>query len=651
MVQLSRCINSKDDIAVLFSDAALARALPEASAVLAQVFWNDSTEAALDEVCRAISSHAPGAMLVGASSAGQIAEGVFVPEGVVVSISCFSRATLKVVSLDVVPGGEAEAGRTLAESLADCIDLQAALLFAPTSEIDAASILGGMREAFPPWALFGGGAADGAEPCSGILYEGKLLPRGVVAVAFCGPDLHVETSTLFDWRPLGPAFILTDVRGSRIRSIDGKPAFDHYKKNLDIEDGDDLHLLEFPLLIERDGALVARNIHSAEADGCIRIAADAFIGETARLGFLDMKTLTESIDRTALSLRAFRPEGIFLYSCVCRLFTLQEDIELETMPFQGIAPTSGFYTLGEFCRLGGKMQLLNSSEVIVSLREGPPPALADLEEIAVFASVNPNRERHVRMTSRLFCLIGALTERIETANKALVLKNGQLAASNEVLCAEVAWRKRAEEREKAIVSEKEILLRELQHRVKNNMSVISSIASIEAMQSRSPEVRSALGKLESRIAALASLYDILYVTGDVEKIALADYLGRVVDYAAEGLGADAKGIAIHRSIEQVRIDVKRAISIGLIVNELVTDAIKYAFPTGGGGRIDVRLEREDGELDLIVEDDGVGLPSDLDTIRASGFGLSLVRSLALQLDAELSTRSEGGARFELRMPL
>ena len=105
-----------------------------------------------------------------------------------------------------------------------------------------------------------------------------------------------------------------------------------------------------------------------------------------------------------------------------------------------------------------------------------------------------------------------------------------------------------------------------------------------------------------------------------------------------------------REIQSVVLDVKRAISLGLIVNELVTDSLKYAFPDGRGGRIDLRLSRDGPELVLVVEDDGVGLNPGFDAARAPGFGLTLVRSLASGLDASFAIRSERGARFELRMP-
>ena len=652
MQHVCRRVDSPSDIAALFSEPELSRALDEASGTLVQVFWRRAAPGALKAVCAEIQRRAPAALMVGASSAGQIADGALVPEGIVVLVSCFSSSSLRLFSLEAELGQEAAAGRSLAESLASCSDLQAALLLAMPSEIDTAELLRGFREAGPSLSIFGGAAESGTEEEeSGVLCGLAVSARSVAAVALCGPELHIASFTLFDWLPLGPELMLTEVEGNIIRQIDGRPAFDHFKENLGIGDRDIESILEFPLLFERDGALLARNLRFTDAVDCGVTAGDIHTGERARLGYLDMRARALSIERGLESLRAFGPESIFLYSCVCRLSTLQEGIESETRPFQGIAPTGGFFTAGEFFRSGDKARLLNSTELVVALREGPSSPSAGGAVPAQSPSNDSSKERHTRLTSYLFRFIGALTEKVEAANAELSARNRELAASNQMLRAEVTERELAEERAQSIAAEKEILLRELQHRVKNSMALISSIANIEAAQSQAPEAAKALEKLEYRITSLASLYDILYMTGDIEAIQLADYLGRVVEYAAGGLGADAKGIAVRCEAEDVRIDVKRAIPMGLIVNELVTDAIKYAFPRGEGGGIEVSLRRAGGELVLRVEDNGVGMPKDFGSICPSGFGLTLVRSLASQLDARFSIRSEGGARFELRMPV
>jgi two-component sensor histidine kinase len=204
----------------------------------------------------------------------------------------------------------------------------------------------------------------------------------------------------------------------------------------------------------------------------------------------------------------------------------------------------------------------------------------------------------------------------------------------------------------AAAAEKETLHKELQHRVKNSLGIIASLVALEAGKSGAPEARETLSKLESRIAALASLYDVLFESGGAGRIGLADYLGRVVDSATESLGADARGIAVDRAIEGIPMDMKRAVSLGLIANELVTDSLKYAFPGGRPGRVSVRLARWGEGLLFEVSDDGAGFPPGFDLSRSEGFGLHLVALLARQLGGEFSAEggAGGGVRFALRLP-
>jgi two-component sensor histidine kinase len=227
------------------------------------------------------------------------------------------------------------------------------------------------------------------------------------------------------------------------------------------------------------------------------------------------------------------------------------------------------------------------------------------------------------------------TERANLEAKVLT-RTADLAAANADLSVEVTERKHAEERERTAAQEKATLFKELQHRVMNSMGIIASLVSLEAGRAESSEAREVLSNLELRISALASLYDILYDTGGVGKIGLDDYLGRIVDSAAQSLGADTKGISFDRDIEPVSIDLKRAVSLGLILNELVTDCLKYAFPDGRLGRVFVRLSQKGSDLSLEISDDGVGLPPGFDPSRVEGFGLNLVNLLTEQL----------GGRFE-----
>lgn len=626
MLQKSGSIRSVADLEDFLLDPCLAQAMREARSILVQLFWDSPDTAEVTAMADCVARRAPEAVLVGCRSSGQIAEGRLVRTGVVVSVSCFGHAALMPLFVEMESGREEETGASLASALAGMEGIKGALLLAAFLSIDAPALIAGLRKEAPSLAVFGGGATNDSDGQMDILFEGRLLSAGVVAVGLAGEDLDIEVRTLFDWKFLGPPLELTEVEGRCIRRIDGKPAFEHYREVLGIEDRNDLHLLEFPLLIEREGLLIARNTLSAEADGGVLLGADACPGESARLGYLDVNALGKSVESSVRALDAFRPEGILLYSCVCRLFTLQDATAMETLPFEAIAPTAGVFTSGEICRYGDSLQILNSSEVIVAMREGPAVGRPVAEQDLTPPS-NATSERHIRLTSLLFRFIASITER---------------------LGAEVAERKRAEEEARATAKEKDRLLRELQHRVKNSMTMISGIANIESHNTSSQEAKAALKKIEARIGALASLYDLLYVTGSIEEIGLSDYLGQVVDSAATGHGADARGILVESSIEGIRIDVKRAVSLGLLVNELVTNSLKYAFPDGRKGRIAVRLFLDAGKIALTVEDDGVGV-DEATLAGGSGFGLTLVRSLAAQLDADLAMRSVHGMRVELRL--
>jgi two-component sensor histidine kinase/DNA-binding LacI/PurR family transcriptional regulator len=204
--------------------------------------------------------------------------------------------------------------------------------------------------------------------------------------------------------------------------------------------------------------------------------------------------------------------------------------------------------------------------------------------------------------------------------------------------------------EKAAAAEKAMLLRELQHRVKNSISLIASIAGVESSAAKNPETKEALSALEARISAIGGLYEELFDSGGVESVDLAEYLERVVAAVAAGLGGGRSGIVFDRNFERCPMDLKRAISLGLIVNELVTDSLKHAFPSGRPGRIDVRLVRSEDSIVVEVRDDGVGFPQGFDPTKAQGFGLQMVSLLARQIDGELAFDSgPQGTRTTLRL--
>ncbi|MBN1241912.1 MAG: hypothetical protein JXA15_04300 [Spirochaetales bacterium] len=196
------------------------------------------------------------------------------------------------------------------------------------------------------------------------------------------------------------------------------------------------------------------------------------------------------------------------------------------------------------------------------------------------------------------------------------------------------------------LEEKEVLLREVHHRVKNNLQVISSILSIQASELADSRAREAFAVCQDRIQTMAYVHEDLYQSGTFSDISMDSYLGRIL----EGLQAT---VGVTGSVELalvpggVRLPLEKAIPCGLVVNELVTNALKHAFPSGRPGSIKVGIRREaDGVLELAVADDGVGMGGG--AIREGGIGRHLVASLVAQLGGLESTRLEGGVSVSVR---
>jgi len=195
---------------------------------------------------------------------------------------------------------------------------------------------------------------------------------------------------------------------------------------------------------------------------------------------------------------------------------------------------------------------------------------------------------------------------------------------------------------------KDTLLRELRHRTKNNLAVIVSLVNLEYGSARGQETRTALDRMRGRVDALAALYSLLDRDLGPETVRLDEYLGNVAFNVARGYGAESRGIALELELAPVPGDADRAASLGIILNELMTDSFKYAFEGGRAGKIAVRLVDE-GELALLeLSDDGPGLPPGLDHAGSEGLGLGLVALLVRQIGGSLVTGPGPGAHFELR---
>ena len=197
--------------------------------------------------------------------------------------------------------------------------------------------------------------------------------------------------------------------------------------------------------------------------------------------------------------------------------------------------------------------------------------------------------------------------------------------------------------------EKETLLKEVHHRVKNNLQVIASLLRLQAGYLSDPQARAMFEESQNRVHSISLVHEMLYRAGDLARVDFGDYLRTLTSHMADGWSSSGRLVQVSVEAAGVHLPVDTAIPCGLIVNELITNAFKHAFPGGRSGSIRVRaVHQPRGRLAVVVQDDGIGMPEDLNLTRAGSLGLDLVNTLIRQLRATVEIRRSGGTTFEIQ---
>jgi len=213
---------------------------------------------------------------------------------------------------------------------------------------------------------------------------------------------------------------------------------------------------------------------------------------------------------------------------------------------------------------------------------------------------------------------------------------------------DVSERKRAMEQLRASLREKEALLKEVHHRVKNNLQIISSLLRLQSQQIADPTVLAAFTESQNRVHAMAVVHETLYRSEDFAQINLASYLEDLCAHLFRAYALDPTQVRLDVRVAGVTLDLDRAAPCGLLINELVSNALKYAFPGGRSGRLAVELGATPGGAHVLtVSDDGVGLPASLDFRRARTLGLQLVCGLIQQLGGTIDLDRTTGTKFTM----
>ncbi len=207
---------------------------------------------------------------------------------------------------------------------------------------------------------------------------------------------------------------------------------------------------------------------------------------------------------------------------------------------------------------------------------------------------------------------------------------------------DITDRKRAEDRIKASLREKEVLLQEIHHRVKNNLQIISSLINLQSRYIKDKESLEMFKESRDRILSMALVHEKLYQSEDLARIDFADYIKSITRHLFHTYSVDTNTVRLNINCADVLLSIDKAIPCGLITNELVSNSLKHAFPDNRRGEVSINLHTDkDNRLTLIVSDTGIGLPEDMDITNIKTLGLRLVSELTRQLKGDLEIERDG----------
>jgi PAS domain S-box-containing protein len=299
---------------------------------------------------------------------------------------------------------------------------------------------------------------------------------------------------------------------------------------------------------------------------------------------------------------------------------------------------------GNLPEYSGEMLITRSDHSLVWCQISLSAVRTDTGKPKYFILVLKDIAERKRVEEELSLLNTGLESRIAERTRELEWANSALLAENQ-------QRSLAEEKLKCSLVEKEILIKEIHHRVKNNLQVIISLLFLQAKKTDDPRSESALIDSQTRVKSMALVHEKLYQSDSLSSIDFHGYLQNLITNLMITYGVDQTRVRITISVNELPLTINTAIPLGLIMNELVSNSLKYAFPNGQPGNLSVSGDIYENTMSVKVRDDGQGIPASLDWKHAESLGLHLVQMLIRQLKGTVELSRESGTEFTLTIPL
>lgn len=389
------------------------------SAVLFHAFAECWCNEEIHEIRQTIRDAIPEAMLVGTASFGNIMDGHFTREDIVITAMVFETPGTRVEAFccPLDPSHPESSLRKFiarVESTPSAKAVEAFIMADVETMTRCCEALNALPENV---AFFGGKSRFDHSPVAPkfvINDAGECIESAAVFVLYSGEALHVQTGMINGWNPLGRPMKVTKAHGDILCELDGRPAHELYYKYLHIKNDENFffNTLEFPFLFYKDGSSVVRISHACLEDGSMVLGASIPENDYVRIAFGDSNEIMRSVLKGGKEFESFRPDALLLYSCGCRrTYWGDEASNKETMPFESLAPTSGFYTAGELLRDGGVITEHNSALIVAAIREGE----ASAKPPVAFGMNAEDIDQGESLINRLSSFVAAAIDELETA--------------------------------------------------------------------------------------------------------------------------------------------------------------------------------------------------------------------------------------------
>ncbi|MDE6640560.1 MAG: diguanylate cyclase [Acetatifactor sp.] len=393
-----------------------------------RIYSEDMEFEHIRHICDCLDDEMPDALYLGCTANANIIDGVLSDTKIILTCTIFEYETTQAKILQL-PFSEENAAQDVA-ALKECCGanpwVQAVEMHATIMDMSMMEFCNEMSRLREDIQVFGGGAfnPDMDDERAFVFSKGNgFLEHGIIFLLLGGTDFHTYSTFISGWKPLKRKFRVTKADREILYELDGKPALDEYRRFLNINKNERFfsNTLEFPLFLEHGDVDILRCPLAVNDDNSLVMSSDMQEDAIVRLAYGDPETILASIREDGQKIADFGPEVIQTFSCAARkAFWGDEHISDETILFNSVAPTSGFYTHGEFIRIKGDMLNFNVTLVLVAMREGDMP---ETGKKVNFAGAQIDSDEKIPIIRRFVSFIEASTAELEEMNQKLALNS------------------------------------------------------------------------------------------------------------------------------------------------------------------------------------------------------------------------------------